>query len=66
MTREEFETAFDEVHEKATGMLAKVNSVKDESPFTETLEKKRERITQWLSDHLDILFNQAFGENGGE
>ena len=64
MTREEFNEAFDAAHEKAAGMLEKVNETKDNSPFTETLEKKRERIAQWLSDRLDIIFNAAFGENG--
>lgn len=63
MTQEQFNTQFDEIHDKAEGMLAKVNEKKASSSFTETLEKKREVVTQWLSDQLDILFNRNFEES---
>lgn len=65
MTQEQFDTEFDAIHNKAKGMLNKVNAEKEASPFTETLERRRERIVQWLADELDLLFNRAFGENGG-
>ena len=69
MTQEEYDAQFDKIHACFETRVAKINSVKASSSFTETLDKRQQRLADKFSDALDLLdesFEQVFLQKRAE
>lgn len=58
ITADEFDKEYDAILQRAEIKLRKINATKNDSSFTETLEKKADAVRTKLSDELDVLFDR--------